>query len=97
MKGDVCMYAMDATKKVMAALFVLSGISFVLMLVGFALGGGELLAEGYMNYPTPSILMFVGAGVGLVSLLAGIALNAIQSDVAANLRYMDQQRDKPAK
>ena len=76
------------TKKVESIVFFISIISFILMNIGFLFGGRELLFEGYINEPAPAILMFVTAGMFIMSLLLGIGFNGIRKDIADELRII---------
>jgi hypothetical protein len=83
------MYDLERTKKTIIAMFCLSALSLVLTFIGFARGGGELLRYGFMNNPAPAILMFVFAGIFIISLLTGIGFRALCKDIAEQLKYLD--------
>lgn len=87
------MYKMERTKKVIATMFCLSAVSLILTVAGFAGGGEELIRYGFMNNPGHAILMFVGAGMFLISLLTGIGFRALSKDIAEELKCMDNRRN----
>lgn len=85
---------LERTKKVEVIMFCISVISFVLMILEFAAGGGELLSDGFMNNPVNAILMFVFAVMFILSLLIGIGFNGIRKDVEDELRYLYSRETK---
>lgn len=87
------MYNLERTKKTIIAMFCLSAVSLILTFIGFANGGWELLRYGFMNNPAPSILMFVFAGIFIVSLLTGIGFKALSKDIAEELKFLDEGRE----
>lgn len=86
------MYDLERTKKTIISMFCLSAVSLILTFVGFANGGGELLRYGFMNNPAPTILMFVFAGIFILSLLMGIGFRALSKDITEELKYLDSKK-----
>ena len=78
----------ERARKTIIIMFSISAISFVVMVIGFLGGGGELLSYGFINDPTPAILMFVSGGVFVLSLFTGIGFNALKKDVEDEIRYL---------
>ncbi|SHO48359.1 hypothetical protein [Anaerocolumna xylanovorans] len=87
------MYDLERTKKVIIIMFGLSAVSLILAFVGFAGGGEELIRYGFMNNPGHAILMFVSAGVFLISLLTGVGFRALSKDIAEVLKCIDNSRN----
>ncbi len=85
------MFNLDRTKKVIIAMFSLSAVSLVLSFIGFAVGGSELIMNGYMNSPGHTILMFASFGVFILSLLTGIGFRALSKDIAEELKYLNDR------
>lgn len=86
------MYDLDRTKKTMIAMFCISVVSLILAFIGFAGGGEELIRNGIMNNPGHTILMFVGAGMFILSFLTGIGFKALCKDIAEVLKYIDNRK-----
>ena len=86
------MFDLERTKKTIIVLFGLSVISLILTFIGFAYGGEELLRDGIMNSPGPTILMFVSAGIFILSLLTGIGFKALSKDIAEQLKDLDNKK-----
>ncbi len=85
------MYHFDRTKKMVVIFYLLSAISFLLTIIGFAYGGGEMLRYGFINTPLAAILMVVSFGVFLISLLAGLGLSALTRDIAEELKLLENR------
>lgn len=85
------MYHFDRTKKVVIFFYILSVISFVLTILGFANGGEEMLSYGFINNPLAAILMVVSFGLFLVTLLAGLGLSALTKDIAEELKLLENR------
>lgn len=86
------MYDLERTKKTIIIMFCLSAVSLLLTFIGFAGGGGELLTEGFMNNPGFAIMMFVFAGIFIMSLLTGIGFSALSKDIAEVLKYLNSRK-----
>lgn len=85
------MYHFDRTKKMVVIFYLLSAISFLLTIIGFAYGGGEMLRYGFINTPLAAILMVVSFGVFLISLLTGLGLSALTRDIAEELKLLENR------
>ena len=85
------MFNLDRTKKVIIAMFSLSAVSLILSFIGFAVGGSELIMNGFMNSPGHTILMFVSFGIFILSLLTGIGFRALSKDIAEELKYFNDR------
>lgn len=86
------MYRLDRTRRLKFAALFLSFLSAVLMFVGYACGGDELIAYGFINYPLGAILMVVSFFAMLLFLFLFILLGCIEKDIAENLKSIDQDR-----
>jgi len=85
------MYHFDRTKKIVVFFYILSGISFLLTIIGFRYGGGEMLIYGFINTPLGAILMVVSFGMFLISLLAGLGFSALTKDIAEELKLLENR------
>ncbi len=86
------MYVLERTKKVIIAMDCLSAVSIILTFIGFAGGGKELIRYSIINNNGYAILMFVSAGVFVISLLTGIGFKALCKDITEELKYIDNKK-----
>jgi magnesium-transporting ATPase (P-type) len=86
------MFNLERTKKFVIFLFCLSALSFILTFVGYAYGGEELFRYGFMNNPGAAIMMFVSAGIFILSLSIGIGIRALSKDIVELLKYLDSKK-----
>ncbi|EPR11490.1 hypothetical protein [Ruminiclostridium papyrosolvens] len=86
------MYDLERTKKTIIIMFCLSAVSLILTFIGFAGGGEELIRYGFMNNPGHTILMFVSAGVFIISILTGFGFKALFKDITEELKYIDSKK-----
>lgn len=86
------MYDLERTKKTIVTMFCLSVVSLTLTFIGLFGGGEELIRDGIMNKPGYTILMFVSAGIFIISLFTGFGFRALSRDLAEELKYIDNKK-----
>jgi hypothetical protein len=80
------MFALERTKKVMVCMFIISGIAAFLCLLQFAKNSFDLFSV--------SIMGWVYLGILLIAFPIGLALRAMQKDIAELLEYLHEKRDE---
>ena len=83
------MFAMEKIKRCEIYAVLLS-IGFLLLGGwGFVKGGVEIIADGFMNEPFPSIVMVVSVGLAIVFAFVAYALGCIRKDIQQKLNYLE--------
>ena len=86
------MYRLDRTRRLKFAVFFLFFVSVVLTFVGYACGGDEMIAYGFMNGPFGAILMIAAFFAALLFWFLFLLIGCIEKDIAENLKSIDQDR-----
>ena len=71
------MYKLDRTRKCKIVFGVLSLIFFVLCFRGIWNGGYEIITDGFMNEPLPSIVMVSSLFCAVICLVCFFVINAL--------------------
>ena len=85
------MYKLDKTRKYKIIFGVLTLVFFVLFVRGLMRGGAEIIFDGFMNEPLPSIVMVCSLFCAIVCLICCLVVNALEKDIAEWLKIIDQQ------
>ncbi len=88
------MYLLERTQKIKIVIALLSVVSFILSIVGFLGGGAEFFKHGFMNNPFFVMIMVTFFAVGIVFTILCLTVNAIQKDIAEQLKYLDTKAHK---
>lgn len=87
------MYTLEKCKKMKIIIDLFSALFVILAVIAYCGGGYAMLLHGTMKSPGYSILMVVSAGAFIVLFLLGKCLNAIQTDIAAELKFLNEKMD----
>ena len=85
------MYKLDRTCEYKIIFGVLTFVFFVLFVRGFMSGGAEIIFDGFMNEPLPSIVMVSSLFCGIICLICFLVVNALEKDIAEWLKIIDQK------
>ena len=82
------MYTLERTCKYKAVWGILSFCFLTVSIWGLYRGGEEILIDGFMNEPLPSITMVASFFAAIISFFIFLTLHAIQKDIAEQLKCM---------
>ena len=85
------MYKLERTRKYKLIFGVLAFVFFVLFIRGFMRGGAEIIIDGFMSEPLPSIVMVSSLLCSIICLLCFLVVNALEKDISEWLKIIDQQ------
>ncbi|MBO5019912.1 MAG: hypothetical protein J6D52_04525 [Clostridia bacterium] len=84
------MYKLDRTRKHKIVFGIMAFVFFVLFVRGFMRGGAEIIIDGFMNEPLPSIVMVSSLFGSIICLICFFTLNALEKDIAEWLKIIDK-------
>lgn len=85
------MYKLDRTRKYKIVFGILTLVFFVFLVRGFMRGGAEIIIDGFMNEPLPSIVMVSSLFSAIICLICFLVVNALEKDIAEWLEIIDRQ------
>lgn len=86
------MYKLERVRRVKIVSGILSFVFFVLFLLGYHGGGYEIIIDGFMNEPLPSIIMVSSLFSTVVCLICFFVVNALEKDISDWLKILDKDK-----
>lgn len=84
------MYKLEQTRKCKIAFGFLTFLFLVISIIGYGVGGGELLEYGFMNNKLACITMVVAFFCMVICGLATVTIHALEKDIAEWLGIVDK-------